>query len=117
MTNHKQIVIKELNISCDMKIAPLIKILNKNGFKTIFSCCYLKNKGPYVMIKMPRSRKKVVEFIQLVRKFYHNFYCLEIYYNVFNHAIAIYMTQKFDQFKDEIKFNPYDMEQIPYDLS
>lgn len=109
---HKQITININNhkITCDKKIAPLIKNLNEQGFKTLFSCC----NSPYVMIKMPKSKKQAKKFIQLVRKFYHDKPCREITYNVFNHGLTIYMSNA--KYSDKMKYHSHDEAPIPHDL-
>lgn len=105
---------KKIKIECDVNIAPLIKELNENGFKTVFSCenSIVKRDGddckPYVMIKMPSSKKKVYEFIQMVRKYYHQYGTESVKYNIINHAIVMRMTRKNDYMNR--KFDSYDNE-------
>lgn len=109
-TIHKQITINcnKKQIQVDEGISLLIKKLNNKGFITIFSCQNNCNEGPYVMIKMPRLQKRVIEFIQIMRKTYSNFGCC-YNYNIYNHAFCVQMVRSYKKIGDHDIFKNIDI--------
>lgn len=109
-TLHKQVTIicNKKQIQVDKNISSLIKKLNNKKFITLFSCQNNYNQGPYVMIKMPRTQKRIIEFIQIMRKEYPDFGC-RFNYNIYKHAFNVQMVKSHKKIGNRLIFENIDI--------
>ena len=76
-------------IYCDEGIVDLIKELWENKYKTYNSCQGDKDSDPYVMVDMPKSFKRYMQLLLIIRKYWENDY-IAISFNAYSFTLCFY---------------------------
>jgi hypothetical protein len=106
-SDHKQAVVEgtrtngaHWKIVCDESLKDLMYKLNSSDFYTLFSCEGGKWGGTYVLLRKPRTKKKIKECIEILKDFFSDsVLCIDS--EDFTKRLIIYVWRK-----HQIKNNP-----------